>query len=617
MDRRLAAILAADAVAYSRLVGEDEEGALAHFEACRKILVEHIEAHRGRVFGGAGDSVVAEFQSPVEALRASLDIQQALSSHNEALDPGKRMLFRIGLNLGDVVVEEGNLLGEGVNVAVRLESIAPAGGIVLSDSFHEQVKHLPGLGFADLGPQKLKNIPKPVRAFTVVAGGLPPVRRRVSRLPMAVLAAVLAAVAAFGAWHYGAPLLRPAPSAPQTAQATVLPEDPTIAILPLANLSGDPGQDYFSDGITNDITTDLSKFSQLFVIASNSAFMYKGKPTKVQDVATALGVRYLLEGSVQRESDRVRINAQLIDASTGHHIWAERYDRILNDVFAVQDEIVKAIVSALAVKVEAAELNRITRRETTSMDAYDYWLRGRAIYDDPDKVTKEGNAEARMWFEKAVNADPKFARAYGHMAYLSVRDWQNGWTADGEASLKEGERLALKSVQLGPDDYDNHWSLAIVYWNQGRFDDALKEYDIARKLNPNDADLMAEMGEYMIYGGRKKEAVAQILEAIRHNPEERYWYKWNLAKAYYMVGEYQKAIDAVGELTDPPNDTLLIVAAAKAQLGELSVAKNEIAKFSKNDPEWTVQKSGNYHYADPKDREHWLDGLRKAGLKEK
>ncbi|MGE0212574.1 MAG: adenylate/guanylate cyclase domain-containing protein [Parvibaculaceae bacterium] len=617
MDRRLAAILAADAVAYSRLVGEDEEGALALFEACRRIIVEHIEAHQGRVFGGAGDSVIAEFQSPVEALRASFEIQHAIAAHNGELQPEKRMLFRIGLNLGDVVVEEANLLGEGVNIAVRLESIAEPGGIVMSESFYEQVKRLPGLSFTDLGLQKLKNISQPVRAFASTASGVPLRRRRRSVAPMAAIAAILLAAIGWSAWHYGMPFLKaPSPSS-EVAQTAPLPEDPAIAVLPLANLSGDPGQDYFSDGITNDITTDLSKFSQLFVIASNSAFMYKGKPTKVQDVATALGVRYLLEGSVQRASDRVRINAQLIDASTGRHIWAERYDRVLTDVFAVQDEIVKAIVTALAVKVEAAELDRINRRETTSMDAYDYWLRGREIYGDPDKVTKEGNEEASRWFKKAIEADSKFARAYGHLAYLSVREWQNGWSPDGEASLKEGERLALKSVELGPDDYDNHWSLAIVYWNQGKFDQALREYDAARKLNENDADLLAEMGEYMIYGGRKKEAVTQILKAIKHNPDVPFWYWWNLGKAYYMVGDYKGAIDAIGKIADPPNDTLLILAAARAQLGESSLAKGDIAKFSKNDPEWTVEKSGNYHYADPKDREHWLDGLRKAGLKEK
>jgi len=615
MERRLAAILAADAVGYSRLVGEDEESALALFEACRKIITERIEAHQGRVFGGAGDSLIAEFPSPVEALRASIEMQNALAGHNETLPADRRMLFRVGLNLGDVVVENGNLLGEGVNIASRLEALAEPGGIMLSETVHEQVKHLPGVLFVDLGQQRLKNIAQPVRVFALKAGGVPGVRTQALR-PALIAAAIALLALGFGAWHYWPKPVK-MPDVPALVQAALeLPAEPTIAVLPLSNLSGDPAQDYFSDGITNDITTDLSKFSKLLVIASNSAFTFKGKPTKVQEVATALGVRYLLEGSVQRSSGRVRINAQLIDCNTGRHLWAERYDRALDDLFAVQDEIVKTIVSALAVKVEAAELERVNKRETTSMDAYEYWLRGRAIYSDPSKVTWEGNNEARGWFDKAVGADANFARAYGHLSYLSVREWQNGWGPDGEASLAEGEKLGKKAVQLGPDDYDNHWSLAIVYWNQGKFDQALAEYEIAKGLNSNDADLLAEMGEYMIYGGRKHEAVDQILDAIKRNPEVPYWYFWNLARAYYMVGEYQKALDSIAKIADPPNDVLLIEGAARAQLGDMDTARVKMAEFSKNDPGWSVEKSAAYHYADDADRQHWLDGLRKAGLKE-
>ncbi len=381
-------------------------------------------------------------------------------------------------------------------------------------------------------------------------------------------------------------------------------------------LSGDESQDYFSDGLTQDITTDLSKFSDLFVVASNSAFTYKDKPSKAQDIGSALGVRYLLEGTVQKTPERLRINAQLINASTGNHVWAERYDRQLGEVFAVQEDIIQRVVTALAVKVSAAEQHRVSQKETKNMDAYDNYLRGKMVLYDPNKVTKEGNAEVRAHLEKSNSLDPNFSMPFGLLSYTYVREYQNGWSEDRAASLKKAEELAKQELALA-DDFDGHWSLATVYWNQGKFDESLSEYEEATRLNPNDPDLAAEMGEAMVYGGSPSAAIEKIKGAISRNPETPYWYWWNLGRACYMAKQYKNAVDAIAKISDPPLDVLLITAASKAQLGNLEAAKSDMAAFSKYDPEWSIAKSAEYFYREDSDRQHWLEGLRKAGLKEK
>jgi adenylate cyclase len=612
MERRLVTILAADAVSYSRLVANDEEAALAFFDECSAVMTELIRKHHGRVFGGAGDSLIAEFPSPVEALRCALEIQQQLAMANDKLAEERRMQFRVGLNLGDAVVEQGILFGDAVNVASRLEGLSEPGGICISGSLYEQVKHLPDFGFQDLGPVWLKNIPVQVHAYVVQGAGSRRFRRRRVLWRWAAAAAVLALVASAIVWQYMPSVLLRTDSAPQLA----LSSQPSIAVLPLENLSGDPRQESFSDGLTNDITTDLSKFSNLFVVASNSAFTFKGKPSKVQDIGSELGVRYVLEGTMQKTPDRLRINAQLIDTTTGLHVWAERYDREMGEFFAIQDAIVQQIVIALALNVSAAERRRVNRKETKSMDAYDYYLKGKEVMDDPNKYTAEGNGEARMLFEKAVERDPQFSRAYAELAYVYIRESQNGWSEDSTASLEKAEELAKKALAIN-DDFDGRWSLAVAYWNQGEFEKSFIQYGAARNFNPNDPDLAADMAEALIYGGESGKAIAQIKEAMLRNPKIPYWYWWNLGRAYYMAGRYEEAIDAIARLTDPPKDVLLVTAASKAQLGDIDGAKSDMAEFSEYDPEWSIAKSADYYYRNDGDRQHWLEGLRKAGLKER
>lgn len=611
MERRLVTIMGVDAVDYSRLVRENEEATVDALEACLAIIRDSVREHRGRVFGGAGDSIIAEFASPSEAVRSAVEVQQRLEARNAAAH-AQRITFRIGLNLGDVIDQDGNLLGDGVNVAARLESLAPPGGIYVSQSVYEQVKHLPDILFDDVGQRRLKNIPTPVHIYLVHVADL---RRSPGLGRLAIAVAVLVMLALIAVWQFW-------PAASTKVLAWIdppheLPAQPSIAVLPLANLSGDENMEYFSDGITNDITTDLSKFANLLVIASNSAFAYKGRSVRAQDIGRDLKVRYLLEGTVFRGDGRLRVNAQLIDATTGHHIWAERYDRAIDDWFAVQDDIVAKIVTNLALKVDAAERRRIASRETESMDAYDYWLQGREVWRNPANQNEEGNNKARELFQKSAEADPNFARAYGYLSYAYLQDWQNDWGDDPEAALQTALELAQKAVALDPDDYDNHWALAIVYGNMGDFDRSFAEYDRARTLNANDADLLAEMGEVLIDAGRSDEAVKQVQEALTRNPNgPPYWYYWTLGRALYFQRRYREAIEAIESISDPPSDARLVTAASYAQLGEMKQAAAEMAIFRAGEPEWTLEKSRRYHYADPKDREHWLDGLRKAGLPE-
>ena len=494
MERRLVTIFAADAVGYSRLVGENEEAALALFDECRSAIEDFISKHQGRIFGGAGDSVIAEFQSPVEALRCAVEIQDKLAIVSEKLPAERRMQFRIGLNLGDAVVENGILLGEAVNVGSRLEGVSEPGGICISGNLYEQVKHLPGLSFRDLGLLKLKNIQFAVHGYAVQRAGSPRSRKRPLPWTWVGIAALLPLMFAIG-WNYVPGIRNPIQPVPQLTLAS----EPSVAILPLGNTSGDPSQDYFSNGLTNDITTDLSKFSNLFVIANNSAATFKDKPTKAQDIGNALGVRYLLEGTVQKTPDRLRINAQLIDTATGHHLWADRFDRKLGEVFAVQDEIVQQIVASLAVKVTVAERQRLNQKATTNMNAYDYYLRGKEVMGDPNKLTVEGNREARQLFEKAIELDPTFSRAYADLAYVYVAEYQGGWSKDTKRpstrprSLQKRPSLsAMNSTVTGT---------LRAYWNWGEFDKSFIEYEAARKLNPNNPDLAADMAEGLIYAG--------------------------------------------------------------------------------------------------------------------
>jgi adenylate cyclase len=425
----------------------------------------------------------------------------------------------------------------------------------------------------------------------------------------AMVVLILGAVAVWN-FYFRLPSIEPASV---DKMAFPLPDKPSIAVLPFVNMSDDPQQEYFVDGITNDIITALSEFKFLFIIASTSSFAYKGKPVKVQKVGEELGVRYVLEGSVQRTGDRMRINAQLIDATTGKHLWADRYDRDAQRLFDIQDEIVETIVATLAFEVDAVERKRVVRKGPENFDAYDYWLRGRDAYF---RWTKEANAEAGALFKKAIELDPSWAKPYGNMAAVYINDSRNGWSENPEKSVELALEFAQKSYALDPNDYKAHWILGMVYLNMLDFDLAIAEYERALALNSNDADFLAEMARSLIALSRPEQAVSQLKKAMRMNPRHPSWY-WNvLGEAYYEIGRYDEALAALKQNNKPWFSNHRSLAAVYVRLGRLEEARAEVSKLLQKNPYFTLKSVNHRPYKDESRRERLINDLRKAGVPE-
>jgi adenylate cyclase len=622
MDRRLAAILAADVVGYSRLIGVDETGTLAALRAHRRELIEpKITEHKGRIVKLMGDGILAEFPSAVEAVQCAVQIQRRMAERNSEVPEDRCITFRIGINIGDIVVEGEDIYGDGVNVASRIEGLSEPGGVCIARNVFNHVKDKLDLTFDYLGEKEVKNIAQPVAVYRVMidekaAAMLTSLTGRPSkrigwRVPVIAAAAVL--VCAVGGtiwWQVQAPEFKPASI---DKMAFELPDKPSIAVLPFANLGNDPEQEYFADGITNDLITDLSKFNSLFVIAANSTFSYKGKPVKVQQVAEDLGVRYVLEGSVQRTGDTIRINAQLIDALSGHHLWAERYDRKADDLFAIQDEILKTIVGTLQIKVNNAEYERALKRPTENLSAYDYYQRGTFYFL---AWGKENNDKARAMEEKAIELDPDYARAYAMLAFIYTRDWRYEWAEDTSASLDLALASIRKAVALDPNDYWNMWGLGHVYLATGESDQALAAYKQALALNPNDPTLLMEMVELLVSLGEADQAVAQASDAIRYNPLYPDWYLWNLGWAQYMAGQHEEAVATLQKMTNPPNAVRRTLAAALVEVGRVDEARAMIKEYMKNEPEQTVADIRKLKYKYRPYVDKWANDLLKAGLPE-
>jgi adenylate cyclase len=497
MERKLATIFVADMVGYSRHVHEAEEAALLLLHDYRAIIDKLIESHSGRIFDSAGDSVLAEFPSPVEAMRSAMDVQRAISQTNAELPEQKRMQFRIGLHLGDVVIENGKLQGEGVNIASRLESMAEPGGILISGDIYRQVYRTQEMGFDDLGDRRLKNIAEPMRVYRVLPAPLPWWRKQLAgpllrrRAPIAA-----AALVGFALVAANSPAINWLPSSWREslrlggAKGVSLA---SIAVLPLRNVSNDIGQEYFSDGLTQDITGELGQFKNLFVVASNSAFTYKGKSAKAQDIGRDLGVFYLLEGTVMKDHGRVRVSAQLVDTKTGQQLWSQRFDQQGQDIFAIQDNIIKAVASNLAVQVQTAAGYQLSAADATqNADAYDHFLKGRQLFLTYEK---DSVAASKQEFLAAIALDPNYARAYSYLGYAQIEEYTEGWAENLKETSDQALQSATKGVDLGPTDYYTHWTLAAVLAGRGEQDKALQEYSKALALNPNDADMLAEMAD--------------------------------------------------------------------------------------------------------------------------
>ena len=574
VQRRLAAILAADMVGYSRLMGAEEENTLAALTAH---LRDHIEPaiaeHRGRVVKTTGDGLLAEFASVVDAVRCAIAVQDGMAGRNANASGDRRIDFRIGINLGDVIVQEGNVFGDGVNIAARLEGLAEPGGIVVSDKVYNEVRTKLDLGYEDLGPQQVKNIAEPVRC-----------------------------------WRVGADT-EPADSPPP------LPDKPSIAVLPFNNMSGDPEQEYFSDGITEDIITDLSKISALFVIARNSSFTFKGKTSDVKHVARDLGVRYVLEGSVRKAAKRVRITAQMVDGTTGGHLWAERYDRDLDDIFAIQDEITQKIVGALRITLKLGEQERVAGRATSSMEAYDLALRARELVYC---FNPEAYAEAAPLFEKAIALDPAFITPYWGWAAVLYTEYLNGWNDATPESLEKGLELSARAIEIDPEDPQGHSALALGRLWSGDLDGAMTAIDRAVELGPGNSYAFAIRGNVLSYAGRAGEAIASLDTAMRLNPHYPNIWMHFLGLAHFIGGDYEDAASVLARRLRifPGSDiSRALRASCLGHLGRHDEAREEWARVLEITPDYSAeQKVRMLPYADPADGERVIEGLREAGL---
>jgi TolB-like protein/class 3 adenylate cyclase len=609
-ERRLAAVFAADVVSYGTLMGADEIGTHARYSSdVDNVMVPLFERYRGHIVKKTGDGVLAIFPSVVDAVDCAGQLQGCHSESIGGTAKRPELVYRIGINLGDILVEDGDIYGNDVNVAVRLESISPPGGVAISGAAYWNIKGRTSVQFEEVGFLRLKNIAEPIQVYQALGSG-------------SIQQANGEAQQSVAARTPPQPTRKKKP-AKQRVWSENRRHQPEIVVLPFDNLSSDPAQEYFCDGLTNDLTTDLSRFSSLFVIAANTAFSYKGQHPTHERVRSELGVEYMVEGSVQRVSGQLRINVQLIETNAGHHLWAERYSVANDDLFVVQDDVCRKIVMALISKLSDAEFARATVKEIGSISAYDAFLRGlhemSAFLSTSE--TRQTLQRAREWFERAIQLDATYGRPYGWLAYNSVLHWQHGWSTKNP--LPKAEELARKAVMLDPNDHDTHWALASCYSNLGKFDPALDQYARALEINGNDANLHAEMADLLCYVGKHTEAIGQIRFAMRINPHFPEWYRWTLGWCYYFIGEYDEAVAELGKLVNVSDVVLLILAASHARLAESGrdsetnsrQAHDYIARFRRRRPRWTLENQrGVTRHRNEADAARWLEGLRLAGL---
>jgi adenylate cyclase len=576
--RKLAAILSADAKDYSRLMEDDEEATVRTITAYRELMVSQIQNQNGRVVDAKGDNLLAEFSSVVEAVRCAMEIQRRLKNKNAELPKHRKMEFRIGVNLGDVIEEKETIYGDGVNIAARLEALADGGGICISGTAFDHVEGKLGQEFEYLGEQAVKNIKKPVRVYRV--------KRDTVFFDV------------------------------EMRQELPLPDKPSIAVLAFANMSGDLEQEYFSDGLSEEIITALSKVPELFVIARNSTFTYKGKPVNVKQVGQELGVRYVLEGSVRKAGDRVRITAQLIDATTGNHLWAERYDRELKDIFALQDEITMNILTALQVKLTEGEQARISVTGTDNLEAYLKVLQGR---EHSHHFTREGNVLARQMYEEAITLDPEYARTYWLLSITHLTDLFLGVSKNPRQSMARIKELAQKALALDKSSANAHQALCFLYTMLRQYEKGIAEGERAVGLDPNSADSHSMLGMSFHFAGRYEQAIASLNKAIRLNPIPPTTYFLLLGNAYQLAGMYEESIVAYKKVLNRNPDHLfahLRLAATYILIDREEEARTEASEVVRIDPKFSIEPfAKTVPYKKQADLELLVSSLRKAGLK--
>lgn len=579
-ERRLAAVVAADVVGYSRLMEADETGTLARLKTHRIELIDPaIAKNRGRIIKTTGDGMLLEFHSVADAVLCAAEIQRRMSRRNTDVSPARWIQFRIGINLGDVIAEENDIFGDGVNVAARLESLAEPGGIYVSGAVRDQVgDRLDEIAFEDLGDQNVKNIARPIRVFRV-------------RLQ---------------------PEVAIAPQSEDATVATTSPKKPSIAVLPLVNMSGDPEQEFFADGLTEDIITELSRFHELLVISRNSTFVYKGKAVNVQSVAREFAVDYVLEGSVRKAGGRVRVTVQLIDAETDRHIWAERYDRDLEDIFAIQDEMTRAIVATLPGRVEAATHDRAKRKRTDNMAAYECVLAAKVLHH---RSNRDDNMQAQHLLDRALALDPNYAHAHAWKACVLGQTWVYNWCADRETTFQQVARELEITLALDDNDSDVHRILAALNLSRDDHDKAAYHQERALALNPNYDLVVVQQGELLTWLGRPDDGIDWIKKAMRLNPyhPERFWS--HLGRACYCAEKYAEAAEAFSRITRPDHTHHASLAATFAQMGNAVAASAHAAEVLKREPTFRVAVHlTTQHYKREADRLRYETGLLKAGL---
>ena len=617
--RKLCAILSADVQGYSRLMGEDEDATIRTLTSYRELMSTLIQKHRGRVVDSPGDNLLAEFPSVVDAVRCAVEIQEELRVRNAELPENRRMEFRIGINLGDVVEEGERIYGDGVNIAARVEGLAEGGGICISGTVHDSIKNKLSLSYESLGEHTVKNIKEPVRVYRMRIGpeaAAPVVREEKARpghWQKSALAAVVVLVVAVGAWAIWNFYFRPPAIEPASIEkmAYPLPEKPSIAVLPFDNLSGDSDQEYIADGITENIITALSYIPEIFVIARNSTFTYKGKAVRAQEVAEDLGVRYILEGSVQRAGDRIRITAQLIDAASGRHLWADRYDRGLQDLFALQDEITLKIVIALQVKLSVGVQTRLTSKAMPNFEVWSYYARG---YGHMMRHTKADNAKAREFLERAEGLAPEYAPVFIWLGWTHFEDAHHGWSESREESLLRAVELAKKAQALDDSDPMIHALWGAIYLRQGRSDQAIAEGEKSVALGPNQANPHLMLAMYLHSTGRHKEALPLLRKAMRLDPYYPSFYLELLGSIYLHMEEYSKAVEAYKVLVVREPHRIVGhqgLAIAYIRLGRKEQARSEVAEVLRLFPEFSLE----VYRKQAKWRDMDIEALREAGLK--
>jgi len=622
--RKLTAILSADAVEYSRLMGEDEEATVRILTAYREVLSTLIQQHNGHVLDSPGDNLLAEFVSVVDAVQCAVAIQKEINARNDELPENRRMQFRIGINLGDVIQEEGQIYGDGVNIAARLEGLAEPGGICISKTAFDHIETKLPYGYEFLGDQTVKNIPKPVGAYRVLMEPRVTVAKKPKEkksVPMwrtpilvgAIAVLMLAVAAGIRQFYMQRPVAEPASV---EKMAYPLPDKPSIAVLPFVNMSEDPKQEYFCDGLTEEIITALSNVPKLLIIAHNSVFSYKSKSVKVNQVAEELGVRYVLEGSIRKAENEIRITAQLIDALSGHPLWAERYDRNLSEIFAVQDDITKNIITALQVKLTEGEQVRAAAKGTNSLEAYIKYLQA---IDKISQFNVESNALGKQLAQEAITLDPQYAMAYIALHRSHLMDVWLGTSKSPKQSIAKAMELTQKAIELDETYAEAHGHLGFLYSMIGQHDKAVAKGEQAVALNPNSAYAHMILGHTLRFAGRHQEAIPEYKKAIRLNPIPPTNYLFGLGLSYAWTGQYEEAIKWCEKAVhNDPNSFMahLMMIVVYSLSGRDEGARAEAAEAIRINPNFSVEEFERaVKIKNKMEKERFIGTLRKAGLK--